>query len=188
MPVAAKFNSSSSKIVWGFASVSVRFVILLKPSRACPQPSPSAEVVSRLFNRVPAASVCSWVVVAHQSTGGAVEGISVVPSELGVGSLERRVPVGLRLLDTVFDKSTHQYHCPTRNLGRLILPAGRLGVVAGRGPSAASSNVPVTVSLLALVVLRRVLRLYLQKEKSSVIQSFAIALNHREHICTYWPL
>lgn len=37
----------------------------------------------------------------HQSSHGAVKSVSMVPSELGVGSLERRVSVRLRLLDTV---------------------------------------------------------------------------------------
>ena len=38
---------------------------------------------------------------AHQSAHGAVQSMPVVPSELGVGALERRVTVSLRLLDTV---------------------------------------------------------------------------------------
>lgn len=38
---------------------------------------------------------------AHQSAHGAVQSMPVVPSELGVGALERRVSVGLGLLDTV---------------------------------------------------------------------------------------
>lgn len=37
----------------------------------------------------------------HQSTHGAVQSMPVVPPELGVGALERRVTVSLRLLDTV---------------------------------------------------------------------------------------
>lgn len=41
------------------------------------------------------------IVATHQSAHGAVKRMPVVPPELGVGSLERRVTVGLRLLDTV---------------------------------------------------------------------------------------
>jgi len=37
----------------------------------------------------------------HQSAHGAVQSMPVVPPELGVGTLERGVTVGLRLLDTV---------------------------------------------------------------------------------------
>jgi hypothetical protein len=36
-----------------------------------------------------------------QSAHGAVKSMPVVPAELGVGALERRVTVSLRLLDTV---------------------------------------------------------------------------------------
>jgi hypothetical protein len=42
--------------------------------------------------------------VTHQSLGGAVERMPVVSSELGVGSLERRVSAGLRLLDTIVNQ------------------------------------------------------------------------------------
>jgi hypothetical protein len=37
----------------------------------------------------------------HQRTHGAVKSMPMVPPELGVGALERRVTVRLRLLDTV---------------------------------------------------------------------------------------
>lgn len=37
----------------------------------------------------------------YQSLHGAVESMSVVASELGVGSLQGRVTVGLGLLDTI---------------------------------------------------------------------------------------
>jgi hypothetical protein len=37
---------------------------------------------------------------AYQSLGSAVKSMSVVPAELGVDTLQRRVPRGLRLLDT----------------------------------------------------------------------------------------
>jgi len=39
--------------------------------------------------------------VSYQSLHGSVESMPVVPPELGVGSLERRVPGGLGLLNTV---------------------------------------------------------------------------------------
>ncbi len=38
---------------------------------------------------------------AYQSLHGAVERMPVVPPELGVGTLERGVPLGLRLLNAV---------------------------------------------------------------------------------------
>lgn len=38
---------------------------------------------------------------AYQSLHGAVQSVSVVAAELGVGTLERRVSHGLRLLDTI---------------------------------------------------------------------------------------
>ena len=38
--------------------------------------------------------------MAHQSAHGAVQSMPVVPSELGVGALERGVTVRLRLFDT----------------------------------------------------------------------------------------
>lgn len=50
---------------------------------------------------------CQWVkgrqrgLMTHQSAHGAVKSMSVVPAELGVGALERRVTVRLGLLDTV---------------------------------------------------------------------------------------
>jgi hypothetical protein len=37
----------------------------------------------------------------HKSLHGAVQSMSVVPSELGIGAVERGVSVGLGLLDTV---------------------------------------------------------------------------------------
>ena len=43
----------------------------------------------------------------HQSAHGAVKSMPVVPPELGVGSLERGVTVGLRLLDTVIPSISH---------------------------------------------------------------------------------
>jgi hypothetical protein len=43
----------------------------------------------------------------HQSTLGAVKSMPVVPPELGVGSLERGVTVGLGLLDTVFHQISY---------------------------------------------------------------------------------
>ena len=38
--------------------------------------------------------------MTHECLHGAVKSMSVVPSELGVGALERRVSVSLGLLDT----------------------------------------------------------------------------------------
>ena len=42
---------------------------------------------------------------AHQSPHGAVQGISVVSAELGVGTLQGGVTVGLGLLNTVCGQS-----------------------------------------------------------------------------------
>jgi hypothetical protein len=54
--------------------------------------------------------IVSFALVTNQSLGSAVERMPVVSSELGVGSLERRVSAGLRLLDTVReDVRQHQF-------------------------------------------------------------------------------
>lgn len=46
-------------------------------------------------------AVCMKGSSTYQSLHGAVESMSVVASELGVGSLQGRVTVGLGLLDTI---------------------------------------------------------------------------------------
>ena len=43
-------------------------------------------------------------IFTYQSLHGAVQSMSVVSPELGVGSLQRRVSVGLWLLDTIAQK------------------------------------------------------------------------------------
>lgn len=67
-------------------------------SHACPRPSPSAKVVSK--SRLPGRSFAAWR-ASYQSLHGAVQSMSVVSAELGVGSLQRGVTRSLRLLDTV---------------------------------------------------------------------------------------
>jgi hypothetical protein len=76
----------------------------------------------------------------YQCLRGTVQGVSVVATELGVDTLEGGVTVGLGLLDTVFLRV------------RLARLKTRIEVKKG--------TEPVTVSLLALVVLGRVLGLW----------------------------
>jgi len=71
----------------------------------------------------------------------------VVPSELRVGSLERRVSVGLGLLDTVYNSLDL---CCRIKLVMLVMGS------ADRNWWKVS-RIPVLVVLLRLVVLRRVL-------------------------------
>lgn len=94
----------------------------------------------------------------YKSSHGAVESMSVVASELGVGTLERRVSVGLGLLDTVVvvgsaDAFVHSF------IHRSIHPSivWRSASVVVWGEWWSWRSVPVLVSLLALVVLGRVL-------------------------------
>lgn len=87
--------------------------------------------------------------ISYQSPRGAVERMTMVPAELGVDTLERRVPLGLRLVDTAIGNPSafvfffrcfpEHCKCPRESLER-------------------RSVLPVPVGLLALVVLRRVLR------------------------------
>jgi hypothetical protein len=101
-----------------------------KQSHACPLCAPSVGIVSYPFVRVCASQT-------YQCLHGTVKSVSVVATELGVDTLEGWVTVGLGLLDTV-DKSISGCEESSRWL---------------------KSDEPVTVSLLALVVLGRVLRL-----------------------------
>lgn len=80
----------------------------------------------------------------------------VVATELGVGTLERRVSVGLGLVDTVCALALVS---SIQRLLRIILPVCDSSVRwFGFGVRSWEEHcVPVLVSLLALVVLRRVL-------------------------------
>lgn len=113
---------------------------------------------------------------AYQSLHGSVQHISVVAAELGVGAVERRVTGSLGLLDTVGRETQPS----SANQSRVIFILHDLSqsihssIVAmfvaswrcrWREVGVALSHVPVTVSLLALVVLRRVLGLYLRGGK-----------------------
>lgn len=86
----------------------------------------------------------------YQCLHGTVKSVSVVATELGVDTLEGRVTVGLGLLDTV-GKSISGCEESSRWLTK--------------------GDEPVTVSLLALVVLGRVLRLCTKKR--SVREKFS---------------
>lgn len=82
---------------------------------------------------------------SYKSLHGAVESMSVVSAELRVGTLEGRVSRSLRLLNTA--------------VGRCHV--NRLSFLSTRPflPCRIEFDVPVPVSLLVLVVLRRVLGL-----------------------------
>ena len=93
----------------------------------------------------------------YQCLHGAVKSVLVVAAELGVSTLERRVSVGLGLVDTVCAFAL--VSCSSIALRILFLVCCSfvrrwfgLGV-----RSWMEVFVPVLVSLLALVVLRRVL-------------------------------
>jgi hypothetical protein len=51
-----------------------------------------------------------YAVCTHQRLHGAVESMPMVPPELGVGALEGRVTVRLRLLDTVMALLANALH------------------------------------------------------------------------------
>lgn len=89
----------------------------------------------------------------HQSAHGAVQSMPVVAAELGVGALEGRVTVSLRLLDT----AVHHVSAPSSSVvcGHVCMQQVRS--VSVRGRSMHGVCVPVPVVLLRLVVLRRVL-------------------------------
>lgn len=76
---------------------------------------------------------------SYQSLGSAVERMPVVSPELGIGAVERGVPLGLRLLDAVM-------------VSLLAFPVSR--------HFGDRCSVPVAVRLARLVVLRRVLGLW----------------------------
>jgi hypothetical protein len=100
------------------------------------------------------------VKLTYQGSHGAVQSMSVVSSELGVGSLERRVSVGLGLLDTAQDHIVSLFplcRCPSCLMispDALLLDYNDFGVVVNLRNR---FHVPVTVRLARLVVLRRVL-------------------------------
>lgn len=86
----------------------------LTQSHACPPSSPSVWLLvvictprSVVYRR--SLGEGSWL-FAHQSLHGAVQHISVVASELGVGTLEGRVSGGLGLLDTVLRRNCQHHH------------------------------------------------------------------------------
>jgi len=90
----------------------------------------------------------------YKSPHGAVKSMSVVAAELRVGTLERRVSVGLWLLDTVLP--LHQL------LFRWSMSVVELRVDCMRcslSTKALDRIIPVLVRLLGLVVLGRVLGL-----------------------------
>lgn len=118
-------------------------------------------------------------VVTYQGLHGAVKSVLVVAAELRVGTLERRVSVGLGLVDTVC--AVASVSCLSSVLCILLHPvccskAQRFGL---SGRSREDWCVPVLVSLLALVVLRRVLRLC----GKLVCHPFLCA----RRFSTYWP-
>jgi hypothetical protein len=99
------------------------------------------------------------VVGTHQSAHGAVKRMPVVPPELGVGSLERGVTVGLRLLDTAMPSIS----CCSQIYASISIRSEEMDGPSGgswRVCSGAEECVPVSVVLLGLVVLRRVLGFY----------------------------
>ena len=80
----------------------------------------------------------------------------MVAAELGVSTLERRVSVGLRLLDAVRVSSSASMS--TISPISFAIPVTRLSAQGIRRLRAVlGCDVPVLVSLLALVVLRAVL-------------------------------
>ena len=68
---------------------------------ACP-PSPLSVIYRSYISVLPAWSNLRQGRTTYQRLHSPVQGMSVVPSELGVNALERRVAVRLRLLDPVF--------------------------------------------------------------------------------------
>lgn len=113
----------------------------IKPSPSCPPSAPSAKIVSQPDGE---RTEYHCLEVAYQGLHGAVKRMPVVPAELGVGSLERRVPRGLRLLNTAVGKLLSV----SRSLARFSDSARSM-----------IFHVPVPVCLLGLVVLGRVLGL-----------------------------
>jgi len=89
---------------------------------------------------------------SYQSLHGAVKRMLVVPSELRVGSFERRVSVGLGLLDTV--RSSSVFRC---KVGLVLLLVVESAHRNRRENWLEVNRIPVLVVLLRLVVLRRVL-------------------------------
>ena len=92
----------------------------------------------------------------YQCLHGAVKSMLVVAAELGVSTLERRVSVGLGLVDTVCAFAlVSSYSVVLRIVSPVYCSSARWFGLGGR--SWKENCVPVLVSLLALVVLRRVL-------------------------------
>lgn len=77
----------------------------------------------------------------------------VVTAELGVGTLEGRVTVSLRLLDTV----VHHVSAPSSSMLCSSVRMQQVQSTSDRVRSKRGVCVPVPVVLLRLVVLRRVL-------------------------------
>lgn len=103
----------------------------------------------------------------YQSLHSAVQGVSVVPAELGVDTLQRGVTVRLRPLDTVAQirESVCLYFTtrPSHNLANRINSNCRRGL---------ASDAPVPVILAVPVVLRRVLRLCKTRKKVSALSKY----------------
>jgi hypothetical protein len=89
----------------------------------------------------------------HQGAHGAVQSMPVVTAELGVGALEGRVTVSLRLLDTTI----HHVSVPSSSVICQGVRVQQVQSVSNRVRSRRGVCVPVPVVLLRLVVLRRVL-------------------------------
>jgi hypothetical protein len=93
--------------------------ITFKPSPSCPRGTPSVENVLAHVDRGSGSGPggAAVGVGAYQSLGGAVERMPVVSPELGVGTLQRGVPLGLGLLDAIALASlAHVDASPNRSL------------------------------------------------------------------------
>lgn len=111
----------------------------------------------------------SWA--TYQGSHGAVKSMSVVASELGVGTLERRVSVGLGLLDTVRVVVSVASFSSVWSMAKWVVVVSRREYRC----------VPVLVGLLGLVVLRRVLGL------CRILSAFHQQV-YQHAVATYWPL
>lgn len=125
VPRYPSFRNCSFRLFFFLFAFGVVFVVARpKQSHACPPSAPSVGLLAL-------SGFVSQLLGAHQSLHGAVQSISVVASELGVGTLERRVSGGLGLLDTVFlapDNVSIIIHLSSPSLG---CSSGSLGLGVG---------------------------------------------------------
>lgn len=129
----------------------LEFCLVLYAASRFPSLTSFCVVVSDLCRNWGAAST-------HQSAHGSVQRMPMVPSELGVGSLERRITVRLGLLDTKLP--THQsfvHHDIEYLFASECGSSCRRLYRAHSGSSRGRGCIPVPVVLLRLVVLGRVL-------------------------------